>query len=677
MGKAASAAAEAPDADAPGAAFADAVAELLRAAGAAEIRYLAPEVLGARVVRDHAVTGDTRTVPEGWDLADALAEGWTPALVTAVLPELGELPVYQPAGDRAAAAERQRSAATGTPGFKVDSEGVFHRVETDDGSEWRWLCSRLDVLAKTRGTDGANWGRLLEWHDADGRKHVWSMPAELLAAVDGAEYRRALTSRGLDIAPGRAARDALHVYLTTAKTDVRARCVDRSGWHPTPAGSVFVLGEDVLGTPGPERIVYQGGTLAPRVTGGTLAEWQAEVAARCAGNSRLVFAVSAAFAAPLLTPAGAEGGGVHFVGGSSTGKTTALLAAASVFGLPVAAWRATANGLEGVACAHNDLCLMLDELSQCDPREAGASAYLLANGTGKSRARQDGSARPARTWRLLFLSSGEVTLADKLREDGRDRRPLAGQAVRLLEVPADAGAGRGLFEDLHGAASPGAFADALRDAAAACTGTAGPAFITHLARDVEGARGAVRLVRDRFRAEYLTADADGQVRRAADRFALIAAGGGLAASLGIVQWPPETALAAAGQCFIAWLGARGGTEPAEVLNGIRHLRDFIAAHGESRFSPWDEGRGDGRPTLNRVGFRKGGEGPDAGWFVFPESWGEVCGPSSDPRGVAAALATRGWLITDGDGKTARRVSLPGMGQKRAYHVATRIMGDGE
>jgi integrase len=97
----------------------------------------------------------------------------------------------------------------------------------------------------------------------------------------------------------------------------------------------------------------------------------------------------------------------------------------------------------------------------------------------------------------VFLSSGEIGLANKLCEDGRGRRSMAGQAVRLLVVPADAGAGRGLLEDLHGAASPGALADTLRNAAGACQGTAGRAFIEHVARDVESAREAVRLVRDR------------------------------------------------------------------------------------------------------------------------------------------------------------------------------------
>lgn len=41
---------------------------------------------------------------------------------------------------------------------------------------------------------------------------------------------------------------------------------------------------------------------------------------------------------------------------------------------------------------HNDATLILDELAQIDPKQAGDAAYLLANGNGKSRANRAGEA---------------------------------------------------------------------------------------------------------------------------------------------------------------------------------------------------------------------------------------------------------------------------------------------
>ena len=156
------------------------------------------------------------------------------------------------------------------------------------------------------------------------------------------------------------------------------------------------------------------------------------------GNSRLVLALSAAFAAALIGRCDAESGGIHFRGPSSTGKSTALIMAASVWGGGdggeyVRSWRATSNGLEGVALAHCDALLCLDEISEVGPREAGEISYMLGNGSGKSRSTREGLAKPPSRWRLLFLSSGEVSLADKIAEEGRSRRVTAGQSFRLAE----------------------------------------------------------------------------------------------------------------------------------------------------------------------------------------------------------------------------------------------------
>ena len=73
-------------------------------------------------------------------------------------------------------------------------------------------------------------------------------------------------------------------------------------------------------------------------------------------NPMMMLAISTAFAAPLLEIVGGESGGVHFTGDSSTGKTTLLIAACSVWGGESykRSWRATAHGLEGVAAMFND-----------------------------------------------------------------------------------------------------------------------------------------------------------------------------------------------------------------------------------------------------------------------------------------------------------------------------------
>jgi len=512
------------------------------------------------------------TFPMGWDLAGPAPPGTDLlALLEAAAPleAEAELP----------------------PGYVMTRRGLVWRDPSDSEKPDLHLCGPIDVLAETRDADGGSWGVLLRWRDNDGRIHRWALPRAMLAG-DGADARRMLLEGGLFVAPGRAARERLTAFLVGAHSPNRVTATLRIGWH----GSAYVLPDQSIGAEGREDLLLQGNGAFEHAfrQRGTLHEWQDEVARYAVGNSRLLLALSAAFAAALVGPCDAESGGVHLIGSSSTGKSTALAVAGSVWGGGepggyVRSWRATANGLEGVALGHCDALLCLDELSQLASREAGEVAYMLANGAGKSRSARDGTARRAARWRVLFLSSGEIGLADKVAEDGRKRPLAAGQQVRIVDVRADAGAGLGLFEDLHGFPSAEAFARHLRTTTSSVHGVAARTFLAGIAGDLASVRSAVKHHVAGFVARHVPPDADGQVLRVAQRFGLIAAAGEIAVTAGVLPWAAGAATGAAARCFRDWLDERGGVEPAEIRNGLAQVRSFLLAHGMSRFLPaWDE-----------------------------------------------------------------------------------------
>jgi putative DNA primase/helicase len=369
-----------------------------------------------------------------------------------------------------------------------------------------------------------------------------------------------------------------------------------------------------------------------------------------------------------------ESGGFHFRGGSSTGKTTALRVAATVFGGPeyLRRWRATDNALEAVAAMHNDTVLILDELAQVDPRVAGQAAYMLANGEGKQRAHRTGTARPVLRWRTLVLSAGEISLAEHMRQDGK--KAQAGQEVRLAEVPADARQGYGLFETLHGYADAAALSRALCASAAQSYGTAAPEFIKAVLRQGGDAlRDEVRSMRGAFCRAVLPGKADGQAYRAANRFALVAVAGELASRWGITGWEAGEADEAARSCFRAWLEHRGGPANVEPARMVAQVKQFLERHGEARFVPW---RSDGQhwAIKDRAGFRK--PTPQAGtleaaetFYVLPETFqNEVCA-GFDYREVARALVAVGALKYDKKGhKFTQKVRLPLLGGTPSCYV---------
>ena len=378
------------------------------------------------------------------------------------------------------------------------------------------LASELRVLAETADENGLGHGRLLEWKDSTGRTRQWAMPMRSLVPRRREEVVASLLDAGLPyVNMDKLSKFA--AYLMACRPDKRVTCVERTGWH----GCTYVLQGSNLG-PDAESVILQttGFVGSDFAISGTLDEWQQQIAALAVGNSRLGFALSLAFAAPLLSLLGMEGGGFHLKGESTDGKTTIMKAAASVCGQPdryTHTWRATGNAIEGIANRRNDALLCLDEIGEQAGKEVGQTAYMLANGQGKGRSQQDGELRERKAWRLLFLSTGELSLEDHAAEAGK--RTQAGMEVRTIQIPSDTGQ-HGAFELLHGQPDGRAFADALNGASKRQHGTAFRAYIEALAKDLDKHLERLRSEFRRLADELTPKGAGNQVGRAINRFAL-------------------------------------------------------------------------------------------------------------------------------------------------------------
>jgi uncharacterized protein (DUF927 family) len=566
----------------------------------------------------------------------------------------------------------QQSAIDGVPpGFRLTEQGVF-AVDPTGEKDDLFICSPLQVIASSRSHQNDAWGKLLLFRDLDGKEHSYLMPMAELAG-DGNSYREQLLSLGLRIAPGRKIRELLTTYIQMAQPSARVKCVERVGWHD----GLFVLPDETVGTNSNEKILFQSATRTNhnhRISG-TLDEWREKVGRLCSGNARLLFAVSCAFAGPLLNLADEVGGGFHFRGPSSTGKTTALFLAGSVWGGGSAqgnlqTWRTTSNGLEAIAEIHNDGLLCLDELGQCSPVEAGEIAYTLANGSGKLRMTRSVTARKKLEWKVLFLSSGEISLADHVAQTGK--RVRAGQEVRLCDINADAGVGLGAFENLHRFQTPAEFAQHLRTMSLRYFGSPIRAFLLFVAENPEQVGTAVYNFRDKFIQDNVSPDASGEVYRAAARFALVAAAGELATAEGITGWSDGEASQAAATLFKSWLQDRGSDGAGDAEAAIRQVRAFIEAHGASRFQT---SRDDTHVT-NRVGFIQQSENGEVTYLVLREAFrNEIC-KGFDYKMVEKILIERGYLLTDYKGRSTVVRRIPGQekDQTRVYIIKSSIFG---
>ena len=671
-----------PDADAAGQVYAESVrAEALRA-GAADVR----------------IVDLPAGLPDGWDLADERPEWLTEADVQRMLTgEAAEAVSLVPsfadvteAADEVTHSEPQHfeptvgideapseaSSIDPAPARETDAlEGVsataardeearigpsrpsFGHFVSDEEGVWIddpdakvpgkvWLSAPIEVVAMTRDPQGEKWGLLLRWRDRDGTLHQEVLPKDLLY-VDWREAIRLLARGGLLMSPNTKSMVALISYLSGVDVRHRVRLVDRIGWK----SGVYVLPDTTIGSgPNGESFVLAHPMADSKFsTAGSLQDWQDQIAVHAIGNSRLIFVICCALASAMLPLMGCESGGFNLYGPSSKGKTTLVDVGGSVCGGPAyrETWRATGAGLEAIARAHNHALLVLDEQGMVLASEAAEIAYLLASGLSKARATKGLEIGERLRWLMLFLGTGEVTLADKIREGGKI--PRVGQDVRLADVLAIPDGYDQVLERWPGFKSSGALAKHLAQASQKVYGTAFRAFIRGLTQAdpdlLERVRQGIRSWVDK----QVPVGSDTQIERVADRFGLVAMAGELAIRFGVLPWERGSAYWGTEQCFRSWIQHRGNTNGGEVDQGIHALLDFIDCHGSSRFA---DIRDPQARTINRAGYLRVQDDGSVDYLLTPAGWREVCA-GQNATVIARACESAGLLLTTQEGDVRR------------------------
>ncbi|WP_201581115.1 DUF927 domain-containing protein [Psychrobacter glacincola] len=558
--------------------------------------------------------------------------------------------------------------------FELYHDGLFFVKYNDDEpanitfKSKAFVCSPLEVIAKTRDTSSGTWGRLLQWRDDDGVLHTWSMPLSLLQG-DAREYRKELASQGLNITPNGKQRSYLDSYIQNYPIHKRALCVDKLGWHDKQ----YILPDRAIGSDGKQLIVYQSAnsinsTLTQQ---GELAQWRDNLCKPLAEQSRFVFSIACAFAGQLLELLEYDGGGFHLLGSSSMGKSLSLKLAASVWGKPdkyVKTWRSTDNALEGTASEYNDSFLPLDEISECDPKIVGKTVYMLANGQGKGRSTTTGHNRIAKTWRIIFLSNGEESLQNFMAQAGQ--KTNAGIEVRVAHIDADAGKGLKTFDSLVLAKTSEAQADTINELSHAYYGSAGIAWLEHITSDKAATTANAGQLVSSFMSQY--SDLVGQAHRVAKRFAIVSAAGEIATQAGITGWQAGQATTAVMTCLDNWLDNYGRDGEHEQRQIIDHIKAFIEQHGSSRFQPCHiHTYQDFEPKIiNRVGYHN----YDTGEYYFSTStFDEVCAPFNKSKVLQILDEAHLLNVTENDRKTCK-VPLPfKKNRTRVYAVKSEIL----
>jgi len=527
-------------------------------------------------------------------------------------------------------------------GYKLEADGIYWLDPNQDEPSPMWLCSPLEIVGLTCDDAGTNWGRVLAFCDAANNCKKWVMPMELLTGGKSDLVFQQLGKLGATVSTAYKARTKLAELLNRAANLPILTCVNRIGWYE----DAFILPMKTF-TAGKTDVVYQVDKLDDLgfTQRGTLKEWQEKIARFAVDNSRLMLAMSAAFAAPLLTPLDIEGGGFHFRGRSSQGKTIALYVAGSVWGSHERKkmWRATDNGLELTAFQHNDSVLLLDEIGEMDGKTIGKAVYMLANGQGKNRANE----LTVKRWRLLVLSTGEIDIQAAMMEAGITAK--AGQEVRLVNIEARAGE-YGIFDQLDSSFNNSQEqAEYLRRKTNKYYGMAGIAYLEAITKNKNQALAFVNQAMAEFiQAVELPKNTDSQIKRVLNRFAVVAAGGELATHYDITGWKQGDATQCIKKCFQDWLDSKGNIEHShEHREAIERVRGIIERHGSTRFEDYTQRteaiyQSEPSPSRDRLGIKFTKDGKTVYLFYPTQFKNEVC-KGLNVKTVIASLRADGLL----------------------------------
>lgn len=364
-----------------------------------------------------------------------------------------------PAAAAPVAARRRR---TGGHGSGADAPPESLRV------------TRLLELADGSGTLAE-----LTWTD-DGRERAATVRYKLLGEARSItalrEYGLPVTSESASAWVGYFA-----AYVAEHREQItRVVYAAHLGWQGSPARLMFLAG--------PARPIVAAGidlATAPTFCGADPGTDQVAAGFRTAGDMtawrdamgplanypRVRLAVIAALAPPLLELLEAHSFVLSFAAETSLGKTTAMRAGASCWGLPdfgngvLARWDSTQTWLERAAHIRAGLPLIVDDTAAARVDSAVTQVlYDLAAGAGRGRG-TIGGLQTAAVWRTVLLSSGERSILAFANDK-------AGARARVLELSRPPFGGKD--------AATAAVVHALQDACASHYGHAGPALVQYL-----------------------------------------------------------------------------------------------------------------------------------------------------------------------------------------------------
>jgi len=543
-------------------------------------------------------------------------------------------------------------------GFQLTENGVYRLARAPV-----LISGPLIVTALTLSSVDRNSGRKLRFRTLQG-KDVENIIRDVDLHSKNALH--GLTDQALLIIP-RQSRQVVDYIMSFKELDTVINTPD-IGWQEVKfegeSEVVFVTPKETFSRSElhVEFLPERAGAVDPHLSRkGTLEEWQDQVVKPCSGNPMLIFGLCASFAAPLLFWLDLGSQGYHIYGTTTRGKTTLLQVGASAWGFAldpdipkaiaayIIKWNATQNAVEGMAASFNDLPMCMDELGTIMAQNVSALIYNLTSGKGKQALNGNRDLRPIKTWRSVFLSTGEIQIRAKIEEQGAKAK--GGQLLRFLDIPC----GNSVFANTHGLEQK-PFAVMLKTSCANLYGTAGPSFLTALLQSQENDADLKNQLKESLEEAktLISSDISHKLKpeqaRVLDQLAVLLLGGLTAVRLGVVPLTEAEIVASVRHVRDLWLVDSHDVD--DVTRAIEAIKAFLLSQG-SRFKMLNSTavQDDTFDPRELAGYTT-----DDQYFIFKDVFKSKVCKGFDVNSVCAELKKSGFLVTPKDRDTCERAT---------------------
>lgn len=317
--------------------------------------------------------------------------------------------------------------------WTTDDNGVYREVQTANGGVRTEYASHIPIIPVERleNRETHKTSITLLYGNALNKRRTVEK-----SVISNSRLIVSLSDYGVDVT----SESAKHLvnYLNTVinlnrNTIPKQESVSRLGWFDTefiPYDGNAVLDNADTATDLINAVTEQAGTLE---------EWADYIRPLRENNLYFRLVLAASFASVLAEKVNALPFFVHLWGGTGSGKTVALMAAASVWGNPkqgkyLLTLNMTANALMEISAMLYNLPLIGDELQTIKSRYENYDKIVMQLTEGISRGRMNSSLKvqEQKAWKNVFITNGEEPIAQSNSGGGAVNRVIELECTEKL-----------------------------------------------------------------------------------------------------------------------------------------------------------------------------------------------------------------------------------------------------